>query len=176
MIAVLDATRAEIGKTGMSRESLPAKIVQHIGEQNIRVAFRQYTNPKFLGTILEKFGKVLAAPQGVSLAAAVDDIIGNDIVPAMTVHKSKGLEFHTVIFLGLDDSQLWNFAKQSDEEKRGFFVALSRAITRVVFTFSDVRDGKFGRTNQERTTIVDLYTLLQSAGVETIDFRHRTTT
>ena len=30
-------------------------------------------------------------------------IEGVDQVPLMTVHKSKGLEFHTMIFVGLDD-------------------------------------------------------------------------
>ena len=97
--------------------------------------------------------------------------MGVDIVPAMTVHKSKGLEFHTVVFLGLEDSQLWNFARQTEEEKRGFFVALSRAITRVIFTFCDVRDGRFGRRRQARAKIRDLYALLQAAGVETRNLR-----
>ena len=31
----------------------------------------------------------------------VNLILGEDIVPAMTIHKSKGLEFETVIFWGL---------------------------------------------------------------------------
>ena len=30
-------------------------------------------------------------------------------VPAMTIHKSKGLEFHTVIFLGLEDFSVVEF-------------------------------------------------------------------
>ncbi|WP_291170435.1 3'-5' exonuclease [Gimesia sp.] len=95
-----------------------------------------------------------------------------DIIPAMTVHKSKGLEFHTVVFLGLEDSQLWNFARQSEEEIRGFFVAFSRAIHRVIFTFSDKRDGKYGRPErQSQRKIKDLYSLLQKAGVKTINCR-----
>ena len=91
----------------------------------------------------------------------------------MTIHKSKGLEFHTVIFLGLEDSQWWNFSKQADEEKRGFFVAFSRAAERVFFTFSDVRVGKWGRQHQEREQIEDLYSILKDAGVPTEDHRQR---
>ena len=63
----------------------------------------------------------------------------------MTIHKSKGLEFDTVIFIGLEDSQWWSFSTQAEEEKRGFFVAFSRAIAHVFFTFCDVRVGKWGR-------------------------------
>src|ERR1700730_10452278 len=33
----------------------------------------------------------------------------------MTIHKSKGLEYHTVIFVGLDDGAWWSFAKDQVE-------------------------------------------------------------
>ena len=98
-------------------------------------------------------------------------MIGANVVPAMTIHKSKGLEFHTVIFLGLEDSQWWGFANQPDEEKRGFFVAFSRAAERVFFTFSDLRDGRWRREPQARDGIGDLYAILQKAGVPTEDLR-----
>jgi superfamily I DNA/RNA helicase len=102
---------------------------------------------------------------------AVDDLIGIDVVPAMTIHKSKGLEFDTVIFLGLEDSQWWTFSTQAEEEKRGFFVAFSRAIARVYFTFSDVRAGRWGPKEQEKEQIGALYRILLDAGVPTIDHR-----
>lgn len=82
--------------------------------------------------------------------AAADDVIGVDIVPAMTTHKSKGLEFNTMIFLGLEDSLWWNFANQPEEEKRGFFVAFSRVAEHIFFTFSDVRDERWGRRPQNK--------------------------
>ena len=169
--SILTAIRTGILNAALTRETLPALIVQHVGEPRLRAYYRQYSNAKFFAEQVSKCGKALAAMNTPDLRNAVDEFMGLDIVPAMTVHKSKGLEFHTVVFLGLEDSQLWNFAKQSDEEKRGFFVALSRAITRVIFTFSDVRDGKFGRKRQARTQIRDLYSLLQLAGVETRDLR-----
>src|SRR5262249_52708685 len=70
---------------------------------------------------------------------ALGDFAGDDTIPIITVHKSKGLEYHTVVFMGLEDSAMWNFASQSEEEKRGFFVAFSRAKKRVFFTFCDKR-------------------------------------
>jgi superfamily I DNA/RNA helicase len=89
----------------------------------------------------------------------------------MTIHKSKGLEFRTVIFLGLEDSSWWAFAKQSEEEKRSFFVAFSRASEQVYFTFADVRNERWGIKQQHRDQIGDLYTILKRAGVQTEDHR-----
>jgi len=61
-------------------------------------------------------------------------------VRLMTIHKSKGLEAHTVIFLHLQDSG-FNANAQMDEEALAFFVAASRARERFfVTTTSPNRD------------------------------------
>ncbi len=52
----------------------------------------------------------------------------------MSIHKSKGLEFHTVIFFGLDRGTWWTFKPEDSEEMRAFFVAFTRAMQRVFFT------------------------------------------
>lgn len=169
--SLLQFVKDEVVRVGNAFESLPMSIVQRLGEERLRAAYRQYSNPAFLKERLTLLGKALDEVQAATLKVALSELVGDEVVPAMTVHKSKGLEFHTVIFLGLEDSQLWNFANQSEEEKRGFFVALSRATTRVVFTFSDVRDGKYGRQKQDRSAISDLYSLLRAAEVETRDLR-----
>ena len=169
--AILVPIREAVLDASCPRESLPERIAHQIGEPQLRTQHRQYAIGSFFSEQLSKCGNALAGINAPDLKYAVDELIGVDIVPAMTVHKSKGLEFHTVMFMGLEDSQLWNFANQSDEEKRGFFVAFSRAITRVIFTYSDVRDGRFGRRPQSRREIRDLYAILQSAGVEIRNLR-----
>ena len=169
--SLIDATKAEIASTTLDVESLPASLVGLIGKSTLRAGYRQYSKGRFLNETIKKVGKLVSDMYNGSMRDAVDEIIGVNIVPAMTVHKSKGLEFHTVIFMGLEDSQLWNFANQSEEEIRGFFVAFSRASHRVLFTFSDVRDERSGRRRQSKTKINDLYAILQSAGVSTIDAR-----
>ena len=78
----------------------------------------------------------------------------------MTIHKSKGLEYHTVIFAGLEDSALFSFATQTHEETATFFVAFTRAKQRVVFSYCESRGDRF--------TIAPLYELLASAGVKTV--------
>jgi superfamily I DNA/RNA helicase len=160
-----------ITKGTVAIADIPHQLVQQIGEDNIRSTYRQYRAGPFLQQLAQGIGKELHARAAMTIRDAIDDLIGTDIVPAMTVHKSKGLEFETVIFLGLEDSQLWNFANQSDEEIRGFFVAFSRAIRHVYFTFSDVRDGQHGRQAQAKSQIKDLYEILQAAGVPTLDCR-----
>ena len=138
-----------------------------------RSVFRQYRSGNFLTKVINDFSDILQTSLDTFSSAydAVNDVIGVDVVPAMTIHKSKGLEFHTVIFLGLEDSQWWAFANQADEEIRSFFVAFSRAKERVYFTFSNVRDGRWGRKFQQKAQIDDLYTILQRAGVQTEDHR-----
>ena len=163
--------RARQGLGNLSE--LPRDLVTLIGNETFCSLYRQYGDRSFFERIINDLSDTLQS-LGSGAATArqvVDDLVGADVVPAMTIHKSKGLEFQTVIFLGLEDSQWWAFANQEEEEKRGFFVAFSRAIQRVIFTFSDLRDGRWGRSQQRRVQIGDLYALLRTAGVVTENHR-----
>lgn len=91
---------------------------------------------------------------------ALDAYEGLHAIPLMTIHKSKGLEYHTVIFVGLDDGAWWSFAGDQVEATAGFFVAFTRAKQRVVFTYCARRGA--------RTKIATLYGLLSKAGVQTV--------
>lgn len=100
--------------------------------------------------------------------AALDDLVGLHAVPVMTIHKSKGLEYHTVIFLGLEDSAFWAFASQEHEDTCAFFVAFSRAKMRVLFTFCSQRTTSPMHQNRPQATksIRPLYEILRAAGVK----------
>jgi superfamily I DNA/RNA helicase len=91
----------------------------------------------------------------------LDAYDGLRAVPLMTIHKSKGLEYHTVIFVGLDDGAWWSFAGDQIEATAGFFVAFTRAKQRVVFTYCARRGA--------RTKIATLYRLLLGAGVQIVE-------
>ncbi|WP_317916866.1 ATP-dependent helicase [Vibrio sp. MACH09] len=88
-------------------------------------------------------------------------------VHIMTIHKSKGLEFDTVVFAGFDDSAWWSFSKNRDEGLCVFFVALSRAKQRALFSHCASR----GQAN----SISELFQLLKDAGVQEIQAEIRTT-
>jgi hypothetical protein len=73
---------------------------------------------------------------------------------------AKGLEYHTVFFLGLDDHQWWAYDRDPGEANSTFFVGLSRAAQRMIFTIT-----MYGRT----TRVDAFFTVLDHAGVPKID-------
>ena len=61
-------------------------------------------------------------------------------VPLLTVHQAKGCEFDTVILAGVDDQNFPSFFSRSEkaleEEKKVFYVAISRAKKKLILTKS----------------------------------------
>ncbi len=108
-----------------------------------------------LGSLTERLRHVM--PGARDWAQALVAVEAAEAVTLMTVHRSKGLEYHTVFFLGLDDDQWWAYQRNADEATSAFFVGLSRAAQRVIFTSTSpaARSGK----------IADLYRMLDEAGV-----------
>lgn len=84
----------------------------------------------------------------------------DDAVPLLTIHRSKGLEYHTVFFVGLDGEQWWAHARDTVESTMTFFVGVSRAAERLIFTQCDQR----GSTER----IADLYEVLSQAEVPVV--------
>lgn len=89
--------------------------------------------------------------------SAVEGITASDAIALQTIHRSKGLEYHTVFVLGLDPDQWWSYRREREEATSAFFVALSRAAQRVIFTCTDP-SARYGTTRA-------LYELLDRAGV-----------
>ena len=83
-----------------------------------------------------------------------EDPNDNDKVTMMTIHASKGLEFKNVYIVGLEEnlfpSQLsLNSRQELEEERRLFYVAITRAMNRLTLSFASSRF-KFGNiTNAE---------------------------
>lgn len=162
----------ELKRSKESVDAVLSEILNIVGERAIKQAYPQYRQGTYFADILQQLTTEIESRLSRSMAwlEAIDDLEGVNAMPIMTVHKSKGLEYHTVVFVGLEDSALWNFRKSPDEEKCGFFVAFSRAIKRVVFTFSEVRPRKTGGVpeKQSRQAIGTLYALLAEAGVHPV--------
>ena len=71
-------------------------------------------------------------------------LAGMDAVQLMTVHAAKGLEFHTVFVLGLEEGLFPHENSRSDaggdeEERRLMYVAITRAKTRLYMTLAQQR-------------------------------------
>ncbi|RKR84095.1 superfamily I DNA/RNA helicase [Mucilaginibacter gracilis] len=143
-------------------------IVEFAGRDRIRAFYPAYKNSKYLNGIITELTEKLIESYNLTgtIIGALDQLVGNDTIPVMTVHKSKGLEYHTVIFIGLEDGAFWKFQENPNEDKCTFFVALSRAKERVVFTFSKQRPNQYGRMfNQSITNIQVILTELENSGI-----------
>lgn len=150
-------------------QNLIKRLIRFIGEEQYRLAHSQYRQGTYFDDLIEKIAKLLCdyRNEEPNWLDAVKHYQGEDCVPIMTIHKSKGLEYNTVLFVGLEDSAMWSFRSAPEEEKRTFFVAFSRAIQRAVFTFCEVRErGDRGSEGQSRRNIGIFYDTLREAGIE----------
>ena len=136
-------------------------ILDFLGEDNIKLSYPEYHQGDWYGHVVEKTVSFLfqSCQNSLDWPSALDDFEGMNSVPLLTIHKSKGLEYDTIVFLALDDDAWWHFEKEPQESRSTFFVAFSRAAQRVVFTYCSQRGG--------RSLVASLYGLLQTAGVPT---------
>lgn len=148
-------------------ETTPAAdIVQHLLDLADAAALRRYvksTSDNDLDIISDAFQQRLAAIAGghSDWADVLDQFACADAVVLLTAHRSKGLEYHTVFFLGLDDQQWWAYDRDPGEATSTFFVGLSRAAQRLIFT-TTAGHARSGR-------IAAFFTMLDDAGVPEID-------
>lgn len=73
-----------------------------------------------------------------------DSEVGDDHITLMTVHSAKGLEFNTVFIVGLEEDLFPNQSAQTspremEEERRLFYVAMTRAMDRCILSHSKTR-------------------------------------
>ena len=73
-------------------------------------------------------------------------------IPIITVHQSKGCEFDTVIIADADDSNYPSYISQREntveEEKRVFYVAISRAKKKLILVSSQYIVTKYGNRRE----------------------------
>lgn len=127
---------------------------------DLRSSFSRYTTGNLLEinlTALEEFFTCCVDTQS-SWEGLLNEFEGTNHISLMTIHKSKGLEFDTIIFMGVDDNAWWSYRPGDTEGLSTFFVALSRAKQRVIFSYCQQRG--------LRSKVADFYALLASAGVE----------
>jgi superfamily I DNA/RNA helicase len=87
-------------------------------------------------SVLGRIGE-LADGVGGGTLADLKHVTDDGAVRILTVHKAKGLEFDTVVVLGVEHETYWG---DQDDARATFFVAVSRAKRRLVFTVAERRD------------------------------------
>ena len=101
-------------------------------------------------TVIEEGGEVGLTPldhflQRAMLVAGVDTLDPNaDAVTLMTLHNAKGLEFPVVFITGLEDglfplSQSFDEPEKLEEERRLFYVGITRAERKLYMSFAETR-------------------------------------
>ncbi|MBQ7643355.1 MAG: UvrD-helicase domain-containing protein, partial [Clostridia bacterium] len=102
----------------------------------------------------EGFSGVKDFVSAAALSGSQMDIVIKKLgkFPLITVHQSKGCEFESVILVGAGENEFPSYgAKVSgneEEEKRVFYVALSRAKKKLTITYSETKN--FGDKSYER--------------------------
>lgn len=170
LLSFLAVQTGLLPKTNAAKAQIAATLngyLEFIGRDKFAVLHPQYAQDDYLETVIDNLAELIALelPQS-GWNGVVKAVRGEGAVSIMTMHKSKGLEFHTVVFVGLEDGAIWNYQKNVDEETCGLFVALSRAKERCIFTYCRSRPGRYETTTtQSRLTIKRLYELFEEAGV-----------
>ncbi|MCR3982040.1 MULTISPECIES: UvrD-helicase domain-containing protein [Gammaproteobacteria] len=159
----LSAAHPNPPKSKAISRSIVDDILGFIGRERVIAVHSAYGQGDWLEIVLDSAAEHLMSSSGgdVEWPSALDAYEGIHAIPLMTIHKSKGLEYHSVIFVGLDDGAWWSFSNDQIEATAGFFVAFTRAKQRVVFTYCAQRG--------TRRKIATLYRLLTSAGVKSTE-------
>ena len=139
-------------------------IIEKIDEKRIISNFSTYNGKNDLDIIVKNFSKLLYIEYSQTQGEWLDTVSsfkGENSIPIMTIHKSKGLEYEVVYFLGLEDSAFWSFNDQPEEDKSAFFVALSRAKSHLIFTYCKLRNN----SPQNNRNINEIYSLLTQSNL-----------
>lgn len=145
--------RAQIGKTSVS-ETLKF-IFEHSGLEieylkDKEEGMDRVQNVKELVSLATKYDEVISEEslfkfiEDVSLYSDQDEISEDiDAIRLMTIHASKGLEFDYVFIVGLEQglfpSESFDTNKDDEEERRLFYVALTRACKKIYLSYAGMR-------------------------------------
>jgi len=105
---------------------------------------------------IEKSGKTfMEFLEESSLSQAQDNLENSNTVKIMTVHAAKGLEFPVVFIAGLEDGifpsgRSFEDIEQMEEEKRLFYVAITRAKEKLFMTYAKQRASFSGYLNETK--------------------------
>ncbi|MDX5656193.1 ATP-dependent helicase [Clostridioides difficile] len=140
--------------------------IEAITYEKFASKFQKYKSKDYFDDLVDKFKKLvwIEYNETKDWIKAIDNFEGKNSIPIMTIHKSKGLEYDTIFFVGLEDSAFWNFKNQPDEDRCAFFVALSRAKRRIDFTFSLDRPAGFSNS-QKHYCINEFYELFDNTEI-----------
>lgn len=119
--------------------ALTADLLAMIGHDAVVAMSFEYGQAQRLNQLIEQ--TLVRAHEllesGEDSASALASFSGDSAVRIMSIHKSKGLEFDTVVVLGVEKEA---FFGDQEEQRSAYFVAISRAKRRLFLTVSNQRE------------------------------------
>jgi superfamily I DNA/RNA helicase len=114
-------------------QALVTVLVAEVGRDNLVAQSPEYAQGGRLDQLIEQVLQraSLLLQGGADPATALASFSGDSAVRIMSVHKSKGLEFDTVVILGLEKETFWG---EISAERAAYFVGISRAKQRLWLT------------------------------------------
>lgn len=171
LIELLDSVATDCHNIGdvSQFEAITQKIIAFWGKQSLQMAFQVYSQGTYLDDCIHSFAEYLWQEYKLcnDIIMAVESFQGLHSIPIMTIHKSKGLEYAAVYFIGLEDGAFWSFKNQPKEDRCAFFVALSRAKQYVSFSFCKIRENQMYK-KQKHEQINEFFELLKTPGIAQI--------
>lgn len=121
------------------------KLLEVVGYDVVVALSPDYAQGSFLqeqiDATTDRLHKTLS--ESVDPATALGSFSGDRSVKIMSIHKSKGLEFDTVVILGVERETFW---AEEETERSTFFVGISRAKRRLYLTVCGQRQRPEGAT------------------------------
>ncbi|BBM88779.1 ATP-dependent DNA helicase [Spirochaetota bacterium] len=95
-------------------------------------------------TARSKQGLLSAFLENISLAGSEEPEKDAEVINLLTVHNAKGLEYHTVHVVGMEEGVFPHFlsmgeVSQLEEERRLFYVAVTRAMRRLYISSAKIK-------------------------------------
>ena len=114
-------------------QAVATALVGAVGRDNLIALSPDYGHGGRLDQLIEQALERahLLLQSNADPATALASFSGDSAVRIMSVHKSKGLEFDTVVILGVEKETFWG---ESSAERAAYFVGISRAKKRLWLT------------------------------------------
>lgn len=171
LVSLLDEIKSKLDEnTGKEIfDKIIWDILDYFDISLIKSIFPAYSQGDYLERLIEQFKKMLWEEflRERDWTVSIENFLGFHSIPIMTIHKSKGLEYSAIYFIGLEDGAFWNFKNQREEDRCAFFVAISRAKEHLSFSFCSYREKTYDKVQSHRN-INEFYDLLQMRGVASI--------
>lgn len=160
-IASFDGNKIEENIVSL-QEQPPVKVIEFVAEHLMKKKVEQYPLAfKKIKAVAESHKTLSSLITYVSLGKETDTLDEtNESVPIMTIHASKGLEFKCVFIAGCEEGlipyKLFSNSKTDlEEEKRLFYVGMTRAEKLLYLSYASKRFLKGKECSYTRSTFID---------------------